>query len=75
MSIELTLAKNGLCCRTVKANRVGLLSDTKKTCAAVKKLKLGKSLKRMKGDILGVTWMDTHAVNLLYNIPGCLSAV
>ena len=75
MSIELLhalAAKNSLCCGTVNANRVGLPSDMKKTCAAVKKLKRGESLKRMSGDVLAVTWMDTRAVNLLCNIPGCL---
>ena len=74
-SIELLhalAAKNSLCCGTVNANRVGLPSDMKKTCAAVKKLKRGESLRRMSGDVLAVTWMDTRAVNLLCNIPGCL---
>ena len=65
-------AKNSLCCGTVNTNRVGLPSDMKKTFAAVKKLKRGESLKRMRGDILAVTWMDTRVVNLLCNIPGCL---
>ena len=74
-SIELLhalAAKNSLCCDTVNANRVGLPSDMKKTCAAVKKLKLGENVKRMSGVVLAVTWMDTRAVNLLCNIPGCL---
>ena len=69
MSIKLLhalAAKNSLCCGTVNANRVGLPSGMKKTCAAV------KNLKRMSGDMLAVTWMDTRAVNLLCNILGWL---
>ena len=65
-------AKNTLSCGTVNSNRVGLPKDMKKTCPAVKKLKRGESLKRMRGRMLAVTWMDTRAVNLLCNLPGCL---
>ena len=66
-------AKNTLSCGTVNSNRVGLPKDMKKTCPAVKKLKRGESLKRMRGRMLAVTWMDTRAVNLLCNfawLPG-----
>ena len=38
----------------------------------MKKLKRGESLKRMKGRKLAVTCVDTRAVNLLCNLPGCL---
>ncbi|KAI0218647.1 PiggyBac transposable element-derived protein 5 [Lamellibrachia satsuma] len=64
--------KNTLSCGTVNSNRVGLPKDMKKTCPAVKKLKRGESLKRMKGRMLAVTWKDTRVVNLLCNVPGCL---
>ena len=63
MSIELVKAlfsKATLCCGTVNANRVGLPADIKKTCARVKKLKRGESLKRVRGGILAITWMDTR---------------
>ena len=71
-SVELMMTlekRNTLLCCTVNSNRVSLSSDMKKTCAAVKKLKRGDSLKRMKGRMKGrmlaVTWMDTRVVNLL----------
>ena len=69
-SVELMMTlekRNTLLCGTVNSNRVGLPSDMKKTCAAVKKLKRGDSLKRMKGRMhaVSVMWMDTHVVNLL----------
>ena len=62
-------AKNTLSCGTVNSNRVGLPKDMKKACPSVKKLKRGESL---RGRMLAVTWMDTRAVNLLCNLPGCL---
>ena len=74
-SVELMMAlekRNTLLCGTVNSNRVGLPSDIKKTCPTVKKLKRGDSLKRMKGRMLCVTWMDTRVVNLLCNLPNCL---
>jgi len=74
-SIELMkalFAEKTLCCGTINMNRVGLPLDVKKKCPAVKKLKRGESLKRMQGNILAVTWMDTRVVNLLCNIPDCL---
>ena len=75
MSMELVTAlaeKNTLCCGTVNSNRVGLPPDMKKTCAAVKKMKRGDSIKRMRDGIVAITWMDTQVVNLLTNIPDCL---
>ena len=59
-------------CGTVNVNRVSLVNDIKKMCAAVKKLKRGYSLRRMKGRMLAVTWMYIHVVNLLCNLPNCL---
>ena len=60
-NVELMMAlekRNTLLCGTVNSNRVGLPSDIKKTCPAVQKLKRGDSLKRMKGRMLAVPWMD-----------------
>ena len=75
MSLELVKAlydRDTLCCGIVNANRVGLPPDVKKTCLAVKHLKRGDSLKRMRDGTRAVTWMDTRVVNLLTNVPGCL---
>ncbi|KAK2159268.1 hypothetical protein LSH36_155g01044 [Paralvinella palmiformis] len=64
--------ENTLSCGTVNQNRSGLPKDAKKTCAVVKSLKRGDSLKRMKGRMLAVTWRDTQIVNVLCNVPGYL---
>ena len=75
MSVELVkvLSENlTLCCGTINAARKGLPKDISKKCPAVKKLKRGESLKRMKDDMLVVTWQDTRPVNLISNIPGKL---
>ncbi|KAK2166408.1 hypothetical protein LSH36_39g02052 [Paralvinella palmiformis] len=64
--------ENTLSCGTVNQNRSGLPKDAKKTCAVVKSLKRGDSLKRMKGRMLAVTWRDTRIVNVLCNVPGYL---
>ncbi|KAK2154754.1 hypothetical protein LSH36_258g02036 [Paralvinella palmiformis] len=64
--------QNTLSCGTVNQNRSGLPKDAKKTCAVVKSLKRGDSLKRMKGRMLAVTWRDTRIVNVLCNVPGYL---
>lgn len=56
-------------CGTVQCNRKGLPKDMSKNSANVKKLKRGESLKRMKGNMLAVTWKDTRVVNVLSNLP------
>ena len=43
----------------------------KKSCAAPKKLKRGRSINRMCGYVLAIIWKDTRPVNLLSNIPRC----
>ena len=75
MSVELIkiLSENmTLCGGSINADRKSLPKNISKKCKAVKKLKSSESLKRMKDDMLVVTWQDTRPVNLISNIPGKL---